>query len=66
MTPNIKILLVADSTHFALTDVYYGYLNALQKLNINKESRFDVITVIKKVESYEIDHIEGAFYPTLR
>jgi putative endonuclease len=40
-----------------------GYL---QKSNIDKECRFDVITVIKKMESYEIDHIEGAFYPTLR
>jgi putative endonuclease len=40
-----------------------GYL---QKFNINKESRFDVITVIKSGESYQIDHIEGAFYPTLR
>jgi putative endonuclease len=40
-----------------------GYL---QKFNINKESRFDIITIIKKVDSFEIDHIEGAFYPTLR
>jgi putative endonuclease len=40
-----------------------GYL---QKFNVNKESRFDVITIIKKTDSYEIDHIEGAFYPTLR
>ena len=40
-----------------------GYL---QKFKINKESRFDVITIIKNGESYQIDHIEGAFYPTLR
>jgi spore maturation protein CgeB len=38
MTSNIKILLIADSTHFALTDVYYGYLHALQKLNISFEA----------------------------
>jgi len=38
MTSNIKILLVADSTHFALTDVYYGYLHALNKLNISFEA----------------------------
>jgi putative endonuclease len=38
----------------------------LHKFNINKESRFDVITIIKTGESYQIDHIEGAFYPTLR
>jgi putative endonuclease len=40
-----------------------GYL---QKFNINKEGRFDVITIIKKGESFLVDHIEGAFYPTLR
>ena len=40
-----------------------GYIG---KYNIDKESRFDVITVIKKIEDYEIDHIENAFYPTLR
>ncbi len=40
-----------------------GYL---QKFSVDKESRFDIITVIKSVDSYEIDHIEGAFYPTLR
>lgn len=40
-----------------------GYL---QKFGVDKESRFDIITVIKSVDSYEIDHIEGAFYPTLR
>jgi putative endonuclease len=33
---------------------------------IDKESRFDVITVIKKGKSFVIDHIENAFYPTLR
>jgi putative endonuclease len=40
-----------------------GYL---QRFKVDKESRFDVITVINKGESYEIDHIENAFYPTLR
>lgn len=34
--------------------------------NIDKESRFDLITVIEKNEKLEIEHIEGAFYPTLR
>ena len=33
--------------------------------NIKKDSRFDVITVIKKDGSHEIEHIENAFYPTL-
>jgi len=38
MKSDIKILLVADSTHFALTDVYYGYMHALQQLKINFEA----------------------------
>ena len=40
-----------------------GYV---QRYRIDKESRFDVITIIRKNEEYEIDHIENAFYPTLR
>jgi putative endonuclease len=40
-----------------------GYL---KKFNIDKDCRFDVITVIKKGDAFEIDHIEDAFYPTLR
>lgn len=40
-----------------------GYL---KKFFIDKEGRFDIITVIKSIDSYKIDHIEGAFYPTLR
>jgi putative endonuclease len=40
-----------------------GYL---QRYKIDKESRFDVITLIKTGDSFEIDHIEDAFYPTLR
>jgi putative endonuclease len=46
--------------------IIYAADGYLQKFNINKESRFDVITIIKKGESYEIEHIDGAFYPTLR
>lgn len=34
--------------------------------NVSKECRFDVIRVIKKEDDFEIDHIENAFYPTLR
>jgi putative endonuclease len=40
-----------------------GYL---QKFNVDKEGRFDIIIIIKKGDSYQIDHTEGAFYPTLR
>jgi putative endonuclease len=38
----------------------------IQRYNIDKESRFDVITIITKGDDFEIDHIEDAFYPTLR
>jgi putative endonuclease len=39
----------------------------LQKFGVDKEGRFDVITIIKKPDDkFEIDHIEAAFYPTLR
>ncbi|MCU0473467.1 MAG: YraN family protein [Bacteroidales bacterium] len=38
----------------------------IKRYNITKECRFDVITVIKGPDSNKIDHIEDAFYPTLR
>lgn len=38
----------------------------IRRYNINKESRFDVITIISTGKSIEIEHTEGAFYPTLR
>ena len=40
--------------------------NYIRWNNIDKESRFDVIIVIMKDDVPQIDHIEGAFYPTLR
>ena len=40
--------------------------NYIRWNNVDKESRFDVIVVIKKGEEFQIDHIEEAFYPTLR
>jgi len=46
--------------------IIYAADGYLQKFNINKESRFDVMIIIKSGESYQIDHIEDAFYPTLR
>jgi len=44
----------------------YAADNYIQRNNITKESRFDIITIIKKGESFEIKHTEDAFYPTLR
>jgi len=40
--------------------------NYIRWNSIDKESRFDVIIVIKKGEEFQIGHIEDAFYPTLR
>ncbi|NMC39313.1 MAG: YraN family protein [Bacteroidales bacterium] len=40
--------------------------NYIRKYGIEKESRFDIITIISKGETSDIEHIENAFYPTLR
>jgi putative endonuclease len=40
-----------------------GYIN---RYGVDRESRFDVITIIRKGDDFEIDHIEDAFYPSLR
>jgi putative endonuclease len=46
--------------------ILYAADGYLQRFNVTKESRFDIITIIKNGETYKIDHIEDAFYPTLR
>jgi len=47
--------------------IIYAAETYIQIYDISKESRFDVITVIAKGNKFEIEqHIEGAFYPTLR
>ena len=38
----------------------------IRRYNINKESRFDIVTIIAKGENFTIEHLENAFYPTLR
>ncbi len=40
--------------------------NFIRRYSIDKESRFDVITVIRKGDSFQTEHIEDAFYPTLK
>ncbi len=40
-----------------------GYI---KRFSIDKESRFDIVSVVSKDGKFEIDHLEGAFYPTLR
>lgn len=40
--------------------------NYIKRNNVAKECRFDVVTVIMSEGSHKIDHIEDAFYPTLK
>lgn len=38
----------------------------IDKYDIDLEVRFDIITVVFDDQEYEIEHIEDAFYPTLK
>lgn len=38
----------------------------IQWNNVRKECRFDVVSVVFSGDSFSIEHIENAFYPTLR
>jgi putative endonuclease len=38
----------------------------IKRYEIDKQGRFDIIKVIAKGDSLEIDHIPDAFYPTLK
>jgi len=46
--------------------IIYAAEGYIRRYNVDKESRFDVLTIIVQGETYTIDHIESAFYPTLR
>jgi putative endonuclease len=46
--------------------IIYAAENYIERYNINKESRFDIVSIINNGKSIEIEHIEDAFYPTLR
>ena len=37
----------------------------LKRNQIDKECRFDIITLVKEKDGFIIDHIKNAFYPTL-
>jgi len=56
----------AGSTKEKQRSLIYLADSYIKWFNITKECRFDVISVIKKEDTFDIDHIEGAFYPTLR
>ena len=38
----------------------------IKRYNIDKESRFDIVTIVTNGKIDETEHIEDAFYPTLR
>jgi putative endonuclease len=46
--------------------IIYAAENYIERYNINKESRFDIVSIINNGKSIEFEHIEDAFYPTLR
>jgi putative endonuclease len=46
--------------------IIYAAESYIRKYNIEKESRFDVISIISSGKTTEIEHVEDAFYPTLR
>jgi len=46
--------------------IIYAAEAYIKKYNIDKDARFDVIVLIAKGWSFETDHREDAFYPTLR
>jgi putative endonuclease len=46
--------------------IIYAAEGYIKRYNINKDSRFDIVTVISDGKSIEVEHIEDAFYPTLR
>lgn len=46
--------------------IIYAAEGYIKRYNLDKESRFDIIRVVNRNNTFEIEHIEGAFYPTLR
>ncbi len=65
-TDDYQMAPVTAITREKQRSIIYAADGYLQKYNINKESRFDVITIIKTSDTFQTDHIEGAFYSTLR
>lgn len=45
--------------------IIYAASNYINSHNLEKEARFDIITVIVGSRIPEVDHIENAFYPTM-
>ncbi len=38
----------------------------IEKHEIDLEARFDIMSLVKQGDEFDIEHIEDAFYPTLR
>jgi len=56
--------LIPESKQRTIIYVANSYIN---RYDLNKEGRFDVVIVVAKGKELEIEqHIEEAFYPTLR
>ena len=45
--------------------IIFAASNYIDQYNLNKEARFDIITIIINGSDREIDHIENAYYPTM-
>lgn len=45
--------------------IIFAASNYIDTYSIEKEARFDIITVIINGSDQEIDHIENAYYPTM-
>ena len=45
--------------------IIFAASNYISRYNIEKEARFDIITVIFRGQDWEIDHISNAYYPTM-
>jgi putative endonuclease len=58
--PNTAVTVSKQKAIIKTADQY------IRRYNIDKESRFDIRTIIKNNDEFEIVHIENAFYPTLR
>ena len=46
-------------------NIIYAAQTYIQRNEIDKEARFDIITVVVDGAKHELEHIRDAFYPTL-
>jgi putative endonuclease len=61
---DFRMAPVTAINHQKQRSIIFAAAGYLKKFGIDKESRFDIITVIQTKDSFEIDHIEDAFYVT--